>query len=748
VVVGLACSDDKAGSDLTLPQDSSFVPVSDVTDSSTSPEDGAVVASDVVGDVGVLDAGPAVDATGCGSHEICKAADGAKPYCDPAKQLCVQCLLDGHCFATTKNCQDGACVKVQCKPGSKRCKDGFIETCITSGDAWDTQVCPDNLPACVVDACKKCHPGELFCDKPVPGGHSIAVLKCNSDGSDAKEASKCTGDQICTQGKCTICSPGAKVCVGNLAKTCANDGASWASELDCGAKGKSCLGGLCIDQCSSDFKTNTHVGCDYWAVDLDNAKEGDKDAQNMQFAVVITNTSGSEAEVTVRSLATTPATEKKFKVAGGALLTIKLPQELGLLTKDSNQEGSNINTRVYNIFATQPIIAYQFNPLDNVGVFSNDASLLLPRTALGKQYYIMAAQQITNYLRSYLTVVAVEAGQTKVTVKPTWKTLSGKDVPSIAKGASKVFTLEHGEVLNIESDAFDADLTGSMVVADKRVAVFGGTEASRSPDSGNCIKWQKDNKTVCAGSSKGLVEYCTTNKECQWSCCADHLEEQMFPVKSWGKTYVGAHLKRRGGEKDTWRVLASEDNTTVTIKPAIGITVPTLSKGQWHQFQTDKDFVLEASSPVLVGQYMAGSYVSAIWEHPTCSTDADCKAKYGFDGRCQMVNAKKVCQPIGDPALLLNMATSQYLDATIFLVPDKYKDNYITIVGPTGAKVTLDGNPVAASQFAPIPGATYSVARLAISKGSHKVQADKPVGVWVYGYDYAVSYGYAAGAKL
>jgi len=62
--------------------------------------------------------------------------------------------------------------------------------------------------------------------------------------------------------------------------------------------------------------------------------------------------------------------------------------------------------------------------------------------------------------------------------------------------------------------------------------------------------------------------------------------------------------------------------------------------------------------------------------------------------------------------------------------------------------VKMDGLQVAASQFKAIPGSKWSVARLPINKGPHKITATKPVGVWVYGYDDDVSYGYAAGAKL
>ncbi len=60
----------------------------------------------------------------------------------------------------------------------------------------------------------------------------------------------------------------------------------------------------------------------------------------------------------------------------------------------------------------------------------------------------------------------------------------------------------------------------------------------------------------------------------------------------------------------------------------------------------------------------------------------------------------------------------------------------------------LDGKVIATSEFAPISGTKFSVDRLAINKGAHRAQSGSPAGVWVYGYDYAVSYGYAAGARF
>src|SRR5690606_38352283 len=98
----------------------------------------------------------------------------------------------------------------------------------------------------------------------------------------------------------------------------------------------------------------------------------------------------------------------------------------------------------YRVEADVPITAYQFNPLDNVDVFSNDASLLLPKTSLGRIYRVMSRKQATTQFnfRGWASIVATEEGETHVTVTVTARTLQGAKpdgtpIPALNKGESR-----------------------------------------------------------------------------------------------------------------------------------------------------------------------------------------------------------------------------------------------------------------------------------------------------------------------
>jgi hypothetical protein len=103
---------------------------------------------------------------------------------------------------------------------------------------------------------------------------------------------------------------------------------------------------------------------------------------------------------------------------------------------------------------------------------------------------------------------------------------------------------------------------------------------------------------------------------------------------------------------------------------------------------------------------------------------------------------------VGDsgPALILSLSVEQYRNSYVFLAPDAYLHDYVSIVAPEGASVTLDGVPL--TDWQRVGTSSWMYVRRRISDGVHRVHGDQPVGVTFCGYDDDVSYGYPAGTRL
>ena len=559
------------------------------------------------------------------------------------------------------------------------------------------------------------------------GGGSVDVPKlaeCESDADCPPDAPQCA-----PQGVCILCYPGTFGCQGNKSMECDTFGGHWTLAEDCNLNGAICneLGGKCETGCGAGGGIEkTNVGCDFFAVDLENAfvsdLSGTLDAQNAQFAIIASNTSDAAvANVTVTHPDGTTDTKA---VAPNSLEKFLLPPKYGL-------KGTTKVMSAYRIQSDQPITAYQFNPLSNEGVFSNDASVLLPLAGMGKEYYAVTLPQNSspNFdFRGYVTIVGVDPGGTNVTITPAAGTIAGGGIPALSKGQSHQVNIAAGEVVNIASKAQGDDLTGTHVVAEKAVMVMSGHIAA-----------------VTGGE-----------------CCADHLEQQLAPVSTWGKEYVIARSMERGTESDYFRVIAANDGTQVTVSPAVtNPTTKSLSAGQYWAFTADTHIRIVSNQPVMVVQFLASSFEGTALGKPCfsaaeCGAGAECipfsgcyklcttAAQCGAGHTCYLGE----CAPVGDPAMILAVPLEQWQASYVFLTPDSYQDDYLNVVIPTGATVQIDGTTIQPSQLEGVAGATFKVYRQKVADGSHQLTASAPVSIVVYGYDKDVSYGYPGGLGL
>ena len=584
-------------------------------------------------------------------------------------------------------------------------------------------------PFCLPDEVLGCADGE----------NSSSELVCNAGQTDF-ELSPCLapdGEEVpCVDGKCTECVPGTRSCGdGDTVLQCNEKGYLEAVQ-DCSDvnDGLVCNQGTCVRLCELNRKFNSYIGCEYWAVDLNNAfVDGPNgktfDADGSQFAIVVGNPNedyaamvqvyvleeGTEVPLTLSSTGTNLDLSP---IPPGTLRVLNVPRR--------DIEGSGIFPNAFRVVSSVPVTATQFNPLDNTAeVFSNDASLLLPSDVLGKYYIAMTREQTFPSLRSYVTIVSTRDG-TQVAVTPSAATLASNGLEPLTPDVTEIFTLDRYEVLSLETDKPGDDLTGTVVLASEEVAVFGGSEAANAPNTARCLP-----EGICEWTADG-VKPCETLLDCLPfnTCCADHLEQQMFPVKTWGTRFVATKSKARGEESDIWRVIAAEDDTVVETSPTQA-QLPVLDRGEFIEFETREDFTIEATKPVMVGQFLA----------------AEDAPNPNFVGVTPGEDGQPGDAGIGDPAFILLVPIEQYRDSYVLFIPEAYEQDYVNVIAPHKTDVLLNGNVIDDSEFDPV-SADYRVARIRLADGKHTLTSEEPFGAIAYGFDDYVSYGYPGGLDL
>ena len=339
----------------------------------------------------------------------------------------------------------------------------------------------------------------------------------------------------------------------------------------------------------------------------------------------------------------------------------------------------------YRVRSTNPVTIYQFNPLDSTT--TNDASLLLPVNTWRDEY--MAASW-PNWdginLPAWYAIVASKDG-TKVTLNPSATGDKIKAGAGVAADGTGVVMLDEGDVLQVITNT-GGDVTGTIAVADKPIEMFAGHDCTNVPF----------NKSAC-----------------------DHLEEAMFPIDSLAKEYIVVppiQVPNNNLDKAQMvKIVASEDNTTLTFEPDQPVNKNLAKAGDFVMLsETTAAFKVSSDKKILVAQFMVGQ-----------------TAGYGTS----------------DPAMLLTVPAEQYRSDYLFFAATNWVANFVDIIAPTNTAVEVDQ--MAVNTWAPIGNTGFSVAHVPLSNagdGSHRVTADKKVGISVYGVQSAGSYWFPGGLDL
>jgi hypothetical protein len=224
-------------------------------------------------------------------------------------------------------------------------------------------------------------------------------------------------------------------------------------------------------------------------------------------------------------------------------------------------------------------------------------------------------------------------------------------------------------------------MTGTLVTADKPVAVFSGHRCTNVPSA---------------------TGYC------------DYLVEQLTDVTRWGKTHHTSPFS--GRTRYTVRIIASQNSTTFTTVPS-GMA-GTLNAGQFADVELTGAGEFVSNNPVLVAQFMRGYADDAAGKGDpsmvlvTPVEQAVTDATFGVDGLA------------GTPGAFINVVTETASLASLKLDNIAVNSTLFTPIGGTSI---------------------YSTGTIPVSPGAHILQGSVPYSALVYDYGVsfnAVSYAY------
>jgi len=337
------------------------------------------------------------------------------------------------------------------------------------------------------------------------------------------------------------------------------------------------------------------------------------------------------------------------------------------------------------------------------------ATLLLPVTTLGKDYFSMNYVQKSNAAPndpaySAFIVIATE-DNTTVQVTPASTLLDGHP-----NNVTFTLQMQKGEIYQALSAT---DLTGSTIT-------------SVNSATGGCTKI-----AVFAGSTRIEIGCNPTY------ITSDNLFQQVYPTESWGKNYITVPLRSRN--YDVYRIFLGNPSTVADPNVKLNGTLVPLSSftNGFYEFASQSTNTITADQPIQVVQYSV-----------TQSNTINCGV---FNG------------DVGDPEMIFINPLEQTLDHVTLYSTGNYliERSFINVLMKTSAvsTFTLDGSPY--TNFTVVPNnPLYSYAQIPVqsgpnnvqvtsgSQGTHTISAGDGFNAIAYGFGAAESYGYAAGTNL
>jgi gliding motility-associated-like protein len=431
----------------------------------------------------------------------------------------------------------------------------------------------------------------------------------------------------------------------------------------------------------------SNEGTEFWLCFPSHVPAG---SQLASISVFITSKNNTTGIVKCGAFSTT------FTVNANAVTEIVVPR---------NSSYINNGTGIYNNLGIQ-VLVDEGKPKAVVygHIFAgarSAATLVLPKLALGQKYYAMSYRQDEggSIGLSQMQIVCVEPN-TVLRITPR---LNGIEQSTFSVSLTNV-----GDVYQYQSTQ---DITGTYIEVDasssscKRFAVFSGSSALAIYSPG-CNP---------PGSN--------TNQNANPSY--DPLFQQLYPLESWGKVFpLIPFFDRNTGA--IYRVLASEDNTQVTVAG----NTQTINRGQFIQTNPlNVVGVITSTKPVTVAQYALTQY---------------CADSRNF-GR-----STKFSDP---DMVIINPLEYSIKQVTMYsALKEDIADQFLNVMIPKEGVPSFTINGVSYSnRFSAVANSNYSYAQIdlrQIGGISFSLKSEFGFNAMAYGFGTFESYAYSAGTNL
>jgi len=398
--------------------------------------------------------------------------------------------------------------------------------------------------------------------------------------------------------------------------------------------------------------------------------------------------------------------------------TISQPNEIIVFKEsfwDFELQGIN-NSGRYNVdFSQHESIApqsFRIRSDENITVFAHsharltsEAFNVYPVSALGNRYFVLSynshgvGSSTVSWTPSQFAIVA-PFDNTEIEIIPSVRTIkNGLQTQNIILNAGDVYLVQAEMSFNMPTN----DLTGTEIISNNPIAVFSGHQRAFIPYTG-------------FGSRDILIE-------------------QLPPIATWGTNAIITPFNQPSSitntnANDIFRIIASNNNTRIT---ANGIEVAVLNRGEMAEFDYTEPLVINASSPILTAQYKKS-------------------AQSGDNSGSQSDPFMIILPPVeqfGNFYRFANIQANEY-DTEIRRWVEIFENQYINVIAPWEArdKVFLDDFLVNPNSFIRINNSDWAYAIIRISDGAHTLYSEYNIGLLVYGYGYANSYGYFGGMQF